>query len=257
MVNYKYDPVWGTPCDLPEPQESPGMLPTPQHLVPELPPEVTCCLLPWGFSPFSTTLQEAGCDNTWGQTANKNDCCYCYSLGGRLFGVGELVRCLASNLSFPETAAKPEVTDTALKCQRERRLPHWEEQTLGDLPGPHVKPNTTSDTGTLFLFENKRQNVPPCLMGPEGGGECKFQYELITLSQPASKARVCKVSLRTSLGNVSTWFHTQADLGGEGGVLNSGWRWHSPVTLVIPRMLTVSANYAFVTVVSRNGCWGQ
>lgn len=45
-------------------------------------------------------------------------------LGGGLFGVGELVRCLASNLSFPETAAKPEVTDTALKCQRERRLPH-------------------------------------------------------------------------------------------------------------------------------------
>lgn len=54
---------------------------------------------------------------------------------------------------------------------------------------PHVKPHTTSDTLILLLLENKRQNVPQCLMGPGGGGECKFQYELITLSQLPSKAR--------------------------------------------------------------------
>lgn len=82
--------------------------------------------------------------------------------------------------------------------------------------GPHVKPITTSYTGTVPLLENKRQNVPQCLMGPEGGGECKFQYELITLSQADSKARVCALSLRTSLGNDVLTFHTMSEAGGRG-----------------------------------------
>lgn len=82
--------------------------------------------------------------------------------------------------------------------------------------GPHVKPITTSYTGTGSVLENKRQNVPPCLMGPEGGGECKFQYELITLSQVNSNARVCVLSLRTSLGKDVLTFHAMSEAGGWG-----------------------------------------
>lgn len=71
MVNWKCDPVWGTLHEHPKPHQSPGMLLAPQCLAPDHPPEVTCCLLLWGFSHFSTSLQGAGCDNAWGQRANR------------------------------------------------------------------------------------------------------------------------------------------------------------------------------------------
>lgn len=57
-------------------------------------------------------------------------------------------------------------------------------------------------------LENKEQNVPPCLMAPEGGGECKFQYESMTLSQPDSTARRVWTFLGTNPSN-AVWARSE------------------------------------------------
>lgn len=147
---------------------------------------------------------------------------------------------------------------TLLYVVRGRDISHTEKSRPSEtFLGPHVKPNTTSDTGTLLLLENKRQNVPPCLMGPEGGGECKFQYELITLSQPASKARGLQNfpedKPRKCVDLVS---HTGRS-GGRGWGPQAALKRARPVTLVVPRMLTMDANSTFVTAGCRGGGRGQ
>lgn len=74
-------------------------------------------------------------------------------------------------------------------------------------------------------------------MGSEGGGECKFQYELITLSQPAYKARGGVSSEDKPEKCVDPLSYKVRSGRRRWGFLSSYQRIHMAVSLVISRTL--------------------
>lgn len=90
-------------------------------------------------------------------------------------GVGKATRLLMWASPRLQLSLTPRLSHKVLE---QEDVSHIENTRPCEIPfGPHIKPTTASYLGTVPVLENQRQNVPQCLMGPEGGGECKFQYE--------------------------------------------------------------------------------
>lgn len=81
-------------------------------------------------------------------------------------------------------------------------------------------------TKTLSALKNKGPKNVLELREPEGGGGCKFHYELIILSQLSdSNSRGCELSLKARLGNALTLFNAVSQDCKDGGRQENAPHW--------------------------------
>lgn len=91
-------------------------------------------------------------------------------------------------------------------------------------------------------------------MAPEGGGECKFQYESMTLSQPDSKQGVCELSWgqaqETACGPFTPGRIRGEDTDPQQPPENATWGGGG----TLPWVLTLLDKHTFVKIGSWDGC---